>query len=184
MDALDSKQEILDQWLAKAREKEPEALSKLCTHYYPLLLRFMRYRVGADIAEDLAGETIVKIMRSIHRQNGRFEPWLYRLARNVIIDHVRHRNARPEVEMNEEQLETLTDGNTPSERVEQSMDVQVALEKISDEHREFLTFKFIQGLDNHEIGQITGQKMNAVRAMQFRALKAMREVLVPTGGEA
>jgi DNA-directed RNA polymerase specialized sigma24 family protein len=57
------------------------------------------------------------------------------------------------------------------------MDVQAALAEVSDEHREFLTLKFVQGLTNGEISEITGQNLNAVRAMQFRALKSMRKIL-------
>ena len=154
-------------------------MARLCSHYYPKILRFMRYRVNSNLAEDLTGEVMVKVMRAIDRQTGRFEPWLYRLARNVIIDNARRRNARPETSMDEETMEQMTDGTTPSEIVERRMDVQTALEKVSDEHREFLTLKFIQGLSNKEIGEITGQTMNALRAMQFRALKAMRNVLKP-----
>ena len=144
----------------------------------------MRYRAGSDLAEDLTGEVIVKVMRSIEGQTGRFEPWLYRLARNVIIDNVRHRSARPETELSEDMSNKLTDEKTPAKTVSRQLDVQTALEQVSEEHREFLTLKFIQGLDNREISEITGQNMNAIRAMQFRALKAMRDVLAPEGVEA
>jgi RNA polymerase sigma-70 factor (ECF subfamily) len=96
---------------------------------------------------------------------------------NVIVDSVRHRTARPETELSEEMSDKLTDGTRPDETVICQMDVQAALTEVSDEHREFLTLKFIQGLTNDEISEITGQNVNALRAMQFRALKSMRKIL-------
>jgi len=181
METQNANQETVDNWLQGARKKDPQALSNLCAHYYPQILRFMHYRVGPNLAEDLTGEVIVKIMRSINGQKGRFEPWLYRLARNVIIDNVRYRSVRPETELDEDMSNKLTNGKTPDIAVGRHLDVQTALEQVSDEHREFLTLKFIQGLTNHEISEITGQNMNAIRAMQFRALRAMRDVLAPEG---
>ncbi|MDF3129435.1 RNA polymerase sigma factor [Kiritimatiellaeota bacterium B1221] len=183
MEMSDANQETLDKWLKSARRMDSQALSKLCAHYYPKILRFMRYRVGSNLAEDLTGEVIVKIMRSIENQSGRFEPWLYRMARNVIIDHVRYRSVRPETELSEEMSNNLINEKSPDTAVSHHMDIQTALEQVSDEHREFLSLKFIQGLDNHEISEITGQNLNAIRAMQFRALKAMRDVLAPEGVE-
>lgn len=167
--------------IQSAREKDPEALSKLCAYSYPKILRFMHYRVGADSAGDLAGTVILKIMHSIDRQRGRFEPWMYRIARNVIIDSTRHKQARPESELTDDMAENLTHGKDISQTAGVRLDVQAALSKVSDEHREFLTLKFVQGLSNSEIGEITGQSANALRAMQFRALKAMRDIMEQEG---
>jgi RNA polymerase sigma-70 factor (ECF subfamily) len=183
METSDTNQETLQEWLIAARKKDSQALSKLCAHYSPKILRFMHYRTSANLAEDLTGEVIVKIMRSIEKQSGRFEPWLYRIARNVIVDHVRYQSVRPESVLSEEISNVLTNGKTPDTAVSHHLDIQTALEQVSDEHREFLSLKFIQGLDNHEISEITGQNLNAIRAMQFRALKAMRDVLAPEGVE-
>jgi RNA polymerase sigma factor (sigma-70 family) len=63
------------------------------------------------------------------------------------------------------------------------MDMESALALMNEEHRELLTLKFVQGLTNEEIGEITGQKVSAIRAMQFRALKAMRAVLDRKGAD-
>jgi|TARA_B100001971_G_C18262014_1_gene587851 RNA polymerase sigma-70 factor (ECF subfamily) len=171
--------ESIEPWLGGAREKDPEALSKLCAYCYPMILRFMHYRVGADRAGDLAGEVILRVMHSIDKQHGRFEPWLFRIARNVIIDSARYNRARPESELTDDMAENLTDGKKTSEAAGVRLDVQAALSEASEEHREFLTLKFVQGLTNSEIGEITGQSANALRAMQFRALKAMRDNMKP-----
>lgn len=167
--------------LDRARMHDPDALAELCTAYYPKILKFMWYRVGPNEADDLAGEVFVKVMRSIQGQTGSFDAWLYRMARNVIIDRVRYRQARPETEFDETMEKTLSDGSTAQATAGTRMDVESALALVKEEHRELLTLKFVQGLTNDEIGEITGQNVNAIRAMQFRALKAMRAVFDQKG---
>jgi len=167
--------------LNKARARDAEALAGLCALYYPRILRFMRYRMGPQDADDLTSEVFVKVMRAIDHQTGRFEPWLYRLARNVIIDRVRYRQARPETEF-DDVVQQLPANETPSrEATAARVDIENALTLVSEDHRELLTLKFVQGLSNQEISEITGQNLNAIRVMQFRALKAMRAVLEQKG---
>ena len=70
----------LDSLLSGARRRSPEALAALCERVYPRVLRYMRYRAGAAHAEDLTEEVFLRVVRSIHRQSGTFEAWLYRSA--------------------------------------------------------------------------------------------------------
>ncbi len=129
----------------------------------------------------LTSEVFAKVMRAIHQQTGRFEPWLYRLARNVIVDRVRYRQARPEMELTDTVQASLASQTVSPDAAATRVDIENALTHMSEEHRELLTLKFVQGLSNEEIGEITGQNLNAIRVMQFRALKAMRVVLERKG---
>lgn len=167
--------------LEKARARDPEALAELCTFYYPRILKFMRYRVGPSDADDLASEVFVKVMRSIDQQTGRFEPWLYQLARNIIIDRVRYQRVRPETEFAETMQQTQSNEPPSNDAAAAHVDIEGALAQMNDEHRELLTLKFVQGMSNQEIGEVTGQNLNAIRVMQFRALKAMRTALEKKG---
>lgn len=169
--------EDLELLLVKARNGDETALEELCEAYYRDILKFMYYRVSESAAEDLTNEVFLRVMRSIAQQKGRFEPWLYRIARNLIIDRARHLKASPEDEMDDRVSETIGNGSNVSSTTAARMDVHEGLKKLSAEHRELLTLKFIQGLSNREIGAITGQKLGAIRVMQFRALSALKEAL-------
>jgi RNA polymerase sigma-70 factor (ECF subfamily) len=162
--------------LEKARGRDPEALAKLYTRYYPKVLKFIHYRMGAQEAEDIAGEVFVKLMRSIDRQVGRFEPWLFRLARNAIIDRVRYQKVRPEDSLEQSEQEFA---DAKSETVGAKLDVEQALSLVGEEYRELLVLRFIQGMTAAEIGEITGQTPGAVRGMLFRALSKLKSVLDP-----
>lgn len=163
--------------LAKARQHDAQALSALCELFYPKLLKYLHYRAGPDAAEDLAGEVVLKVMRSIAGQTGSFEPWLYRVAKNVLVDHARRAQARPESPLGDEMLDTMTSPESVSDGVARQLDIEHGLAQLTEDQRELLTLKFIQGLSNAEIGEVTGRNSDAVRALQFRALTALREVL-------
>ena len=166
--------------LAKARERNRESLAELCEQFYPKLLKYMHYRVHSSVAEDLAGEVLVRVIRSIDRQTGSFVAWMYKIAANVVADHGRAGKVRREEPMSEHTLETQTAGGDVSADVGRQLDIQSALGKLTGDQRELVTLKFIQGLSNAEVGEVTGRKPEAVRGLQFRALNALRQIL---GGE-
>ncbi len=163
----------IDSVLVKARELDEHAMTELYQYYHPKILKFIHYRVSPGKAEDLTSDVFVKVIRSIKKQNGNFEAWLYKIARNVIIDKARYSNSRPEVELNQEYAEHIEDTKNVHSHVDATLDIQQALAKVNDEQREFLTLKFIQGLNNKEISELTGKSVGALRTMQFRALEAL-----------
>jgi RNA polymerase sigma-70 factor (ECF subfamily) len=165
--------EELNNLVDKARRRDPDALATLCERYYPRLVKYMYYRCSAQSSEDLAGEVILRVMKSIDRQTGRFEPWLYRVARNVIIDKGRYHKARPEVEMTVEQEHELEAKHKTYTGA--TMDLAVGLTHLSDEHRELLTLRFIQGMSAGEVGDVMNRSAGAIRTMQVRALQALKK---------
>jgi RNA polymerase sigma-70 factor (ECF subfamily) len=104
--------------------------------------------------------------------------WLYRIATNVVNDYFRSRKSRPEEPMNERIAEgAQARAADPSTAVGRRLDLEQAMGCLTGEQRELITLKFIQGLSNAEIGEATGRSPEAVRALQFRALSALRENL-------
>jgi RNA polymerase sigma-70 factor (ECF subfamily) len=166
--------------LARARTRDPEALAALCEQFYPKLLRYMHYRVHPDAAEDLAADVLVRVIRSIDKQTGSFVAWVYKIAANVVADHGRAGKVRRERPMDERTVNTHADAADVSGDVERQLDIRAALTRLTGDQRELVTLKFIQGLSNAEVGEATGRKPEAVRGLQFRALRALRQIL---GGE-
>jgi RNA polymerase sigma-70 factor (ECF subfamily) len=101
---------------------------------------------------------------------------LYRIARNVVIDWYRKKSRKPEVAAGNGTTEDMeTEGGFSA--VDARIDVHKAMEELSDNHRNFLVMKFLRGMTNREIEKVLDKKSGAVRALQFRALGALREAL-------
>ncbi len=167
----------LDELLRDARLGAPEATARLCGMFYPKVLTYMRYRVDAASAEDLTGEVFLRVLRHIREQKGTFVAWLFRIAGNVVVDHVRSKAARHERPLDESVPEPAAAAPAPS----RDRSLEAALARLTDEQREFVTLKFVQGLSNAEIAEITLRSPEAIRALQFRALAALRDEMAARG---
>lgn len=167
--------------LKGARREEPEAVAALCEYLYPALLRYMRYRVGADFAADLTGDVLLRVIRGLAGQRGSFAAWLYKIAAHVVADHARSEKARREKPVDDELLRQYAETSDVAQTVARQIDVERAIGKLTDEQKELVTLKFLQGLSNAEIGEITGRKPAAIRGLQFRALSSLRRILEDGG---
>jgi len=159
-----------------ASRGDANALAKLCEYYYPLILSFMHYRVHPDCAEDLTSIVFCRIVKSIANLTGNFNGWIYKIARNVIIDHYRYNGKRSYVEYEDG---VTVDFEEPSygtiSLFNVTMDLQTILEKLNDTERELLVLRFIQGFSSKEVSEIMGITAVNVRAMQARLLTRLRE---------
>jgi RNA polymerase sigma-70 factor, ECF subfamily len=161
-----------------ARQGDKGALSQVCERLYPRVYRYISYKVN-DVrdAEDLAGEVFVRMLGSIREQKGNLEAWLFRIAGNVVTDHYRKRAVRSgEVELPEE----IPGGDDPAVQTERKLDgdrLRKGLQALTEEQREAVILRFVMGYEHEEVAAMTGRSAGAVRALQFRALAALRESL-------
>ena len=169
--------EELLQLLNRAKFNDSRAVGKLCVHFYSKIYRFVYYRVNAvEDAEDLTSEVCLRVVKSIHEQKGSFYAWIFRIASNMITDHYRRRVVRSNVESVGESIEEMVDaGSRQSELIEQQ-ELRQALRRLTEEQQEVIVLKFIEGYETDEIAGMLGKSAGAVRAIQFRALTALRNM--------
>jgi RNA polymerase sigma-70 factor (ECF subfamily) len=170
----------------KATNGNMAAFEELYAHYLTPIYRFVFFRVKSrEEAEDITQNVFLKAWHAIkrYRDEGKpFSAWLYAIARNTVIDHWKKKK---EVRLNAEDSEEIfaqipDNAPNPAERMEQSdraRMVRKAIEHLSEDQQELVIMKFINDLSNKEISEITGKSEDAIRQMQFRALKALRELL-------
>ncbi len=161
-----------------ARHGDAAALATICERLYPRIYRYVSFKVNDQRdAEDLAGEVFMRMLGAIQGQKGDLEAWLFRIAGNVVTDHYRKRAVRStEVELPEE----VSGGNDPGADVERKLDgerLRKGLQALTEEQRETVILRFVMGYDHDEVAAMTGRSAGAVRALQFRALAALRDVL-------
>ena len=181
-----------DEALVKAAQAgKRDAMSALIERHYPRVLSFLSYLTGSrPQAEDLAQETFTRALGALGRFNGRyrFEPWLLRIAKNLVIDESRrdvHR-ASPVDPGDLPDLETTT---AAVDEVWESMDaisatsrVQTALSRMPLRQATVLILREIEGLSYAEIAQIVGTNDRGVEATLRRARARFRLEAISTEG--
>lgn len=171
----------IDRLVAQARQGDLQAFGTIFDHYHAAVYRFVVSRVGRPSdAEDLTQLVFVKALEALPRYTARGVPfggWLFRLARNVVIDHIRTRRDHAPLDLVVERSAT---GHGPDElaALRQEMDnVAAALRRLTPEQREAIELRFFAGLSAKEAAVAMGRQEGTVRGLQFRAIAALRRDL-------
>jgi RNA polymerase sigma-70 factor (ECF subfamily) len=171
---IDLKREV-----RRAARGDGDAAALLFDHYHPRVFRYAVAKLRDEVeAEDVAAECFARVLRDIRNfrwRGGGFEAWLFRIARNLVVDHVRQ-YSREEVA---EEVDTavLADPEAITERLETSRELNEMLRTLPPEQREVLLLRFAAGLDTKETGEVMGKSANAIRQLQFRALSNLRSLV-------
>lgn len=173
--------EAIDRLVAAAQAGDPDAFGALFDHYYVPVYRFVAARIGRPSdAEDLAQLVFVKALEALPRYEARgipFGGWLFRLARNVVIDHVRTRREHATLDIVTERSAEEA-GPDDLAVLRQEMDsVAHALRRLTPEQREAIELRFFAGLSAKEAAEAMGRQEGTVRGLQFRAIAALRRDL-------
>jgi RNA polymerase sigma-70 factor (ECF subfamily) len=171
----------IERLVDRARSGDPEAFGRLFDQFHGPVYRYIASRVRrpAD-AEDLTQIVFVKALEALPRYESRGVPfggWLFRLARNTVIDHVRTRRDHADLEVVEA---TVSDSATPDEIAETRQDLDAvasALASLTDEQRDAIALRFFGGLSAREAAEAMGKQEGTVRGLQFRAIVALRRQL-------
>lgn len=169
-----------------ASRGDEEAAALLFDEYYPRVYRYASARLGAGpSAEDAASETFAKVVRELGRFKWRgagFEGWLFRIARNVIVDMQRAGGREAPTADTIEPAEPSREGVPEAvvTSVESAAELRALLDRLPPEQREVLLLRFGAGLDTHETGRAMDRNANAVRQLQLRALRNVR-AMIPEG---
>jgi RNA polymerase sigma-70 factor (ECF subfamily) len=164
------------------------ALGRLYDRYHTAVYRYVAVRVRRiEDAEDLTEEVFVAAIQSLPRlqaQGGHagLAGWLLRIARNKVVDHYRRSSLRETSEIPE--TVAAPAGAEPEAQVAQlfaAQELKAALEQLTEEQREVLVAKYVLGYDNMEIAASTGRTPNAVNALHYRGLAALRRILEGRG---
>jgi RNA polymerase sigma-70 factor (ECF subfamily) len=170
------------------RQRDVDFLRALVGQYQFRLVRYFIYLLGKrDSVDDLVQETWLRVLErgSSYDGRSRFEPWLFTIARNLAIDHMRKRrmfsidsNHSPEQEL--EALTPVSNAPSPFEQAARTEDAQRlahSLQMLEPIYREALVLRFQEDLSLQEMAGVIGASVSTVSSRIYRGLAALRAQL-------
>ena len=168
--------------LARAHNLDEEALAELHEAFYPVVFRFVRFRLEDEqLVEDITSEVFLRLLDALHQKRSHVRDvrgWLLGTASNLVYDHLRRKYRHPVEEL--EQHADLPDGLHPEAIVESDMSNQVVrqcVKELTEDQQKVLSLRFAQGMSVGETARIVQKSVNAVKVLQFRALSTLRRML-------
>lgn len=179
---------ITDEQLAlRLQSGDRTALNGLVERHYDPLMGYLYRMVGGDraLAEDLAQETFLRVLRSIaqYRRDLRFKPWLYAIATNLARNHYNRADTRythsdadapSDIELAELDTDTLDAGLLALDEVRQ---VLTALASLPDHQREVVALYYYQSLSLQEIADTLSIPLGTVKSRLSLAVRRLREMM-------
>jgi RNA polymerase sigma-70 factor (ECF subfamily) len=167
------------------RQRNAIFLEQLVEQYQYRLIRYLIYLLGRrDGVDDLVQETWLRVLErgSSYDGRSRFEPWLFTIARNLAIDHMRKRrifslDANPDGEW--DPAVQMPASNAPSPfalaaRTEDAGRLADALEALEPIYREALLLRFQEDLSLQEMSAVVGAPVATVASRIYRGLRTLR----------
>jgi RNA polymerase sigma-70 factor (ECF subfamily) len=175
---------------ARLRRGDPEAFDALLNRYQNRLYRYLTRLTGNSAhAEDLFQQTWLKVIGGIHRYDERrpFEPWLFSIARNLAIDHLRRISPESLDEPSAATGEPRIAGLKAEEpgNLERLLDrerrglLERKLLQLPAIYREAITLRFEEEMTFEEMALVLKTPVSTVKSRVARALSALRKELSP-----
>lgn len=176
---LQSSEEAL---VKRAVQRDRVAFTTLYHNCVVQVYRHVHYRVSAlaDV-EDITQEVFIRAWKAIDRYKFRgapFAAWLITIARNLIADHYRAKKKLASSERVEDFSSIAeVDPQVDAEVVLNQIYVRRAIFKLKKEKQKVILMRFIDGFSYAEIAKTLNKSEGAIRVIQYRALKELRQIL-------
>lgn len=171
----------VERLVAAAKHGDAMAFGRIFDIYHRPVHRYIVARTHnpAD-AEDLTQLVFLKALEALPRYEARgipFGGWLFRLARNAVIDHARTHREHADLDAVMERSGTEPEPGSGIVAREGAEAIGQALAALTDEQREAIELRFFAGLSAREAAVVMGRQEGTVRGLQFRAIAALRRQL-------
>ncbi len=169
-------------------EGDENALTVLINRHQSKIFGFIYSKIpDRDISNDIFQDTFIKVIRTLKSQSyneeGKFLPWVMRIAHNLIIDHFRKNKKMPMFRETEEFsiFSVMTDDSLTVEnkiiRDQVEVDLKKVIEELPADQKEVLVMRMYQDMSCKEISEVTGVSINTALGRMRYALMNMRKVI-------
>ena len=170
-----------------AQAGEADAFGLIYDRYFDTVFRFVYFRVGnRQLAEDLTSDTFLRALKRIGSftwQDRDLGAWLVTIARNLVADHFKSGRYRLEVTtgdvLDAEREDRGPEGSPEAAVVDHITNVALlrAVKQLNPEQQECILLRFLHGFSVAETAQAMGKNEGAIKALQYRAVRALARLL-------
>jgi RNA polymerase sigma-70 factor, ECF subfamily len=178
--------------VGKAIRGQESGFEELVRRYQrPITAYIYRMLGDYDLSLDVTQEVFIKVYNSLdkYRAEYKFSTWIYRIAHNAAIDHMRRNSIQPssiETENADGSYELQLESSLPSpekdrERSEWRTEIEAVVKCLPPAYKDLIVLRHSQELSYDEIAEVTGLPLGTVKNRLFRARELMRELFVERG---
>jgi len=157
---------------------DSQSVGTIYDEYFSEVYRYIRYRVGDDTtAEDIASDVFMRLLEAAQKRQGprtSLKGWLIATASNAVNDHLRRQYRRPTESLAESMPDDSASVHAEVDLREQNRMVRTAYAQLTAEQQHVLALRFGQGYSLEETAVHMKKNVNAIKALQFRALSALQ----------
>lgn len=168
--------------IARAQDGEVRAFGELYERYLDPIYRYIRSRVEAEAdAEDLCESVFMRSFEALERYEDQGHPYsayLYRLARNSLVDYYRAGRMEFDLERADRELRAAADLDHRLDQREQLRSIAEALASLPEDYGEVIRLRLVLEFPTDSVAEWMQRSPGAVRVLLHRALKALRERLI------
>ncbi|MBC7607040.1 MAG: sigma-70 family RNA polymerase sigma factor [Burkholderiales bacterium] len=167
---------------------DESALSSLISRHQSKIYGFIYSKISdRDITDDIFQDTFIKVIKTLksnaYNEEGKFLPWVMRIAHNLIIDHFRRNKKMPMFRETEDFsiFSIMTDNSMSIENQmitdQVEKDLKKIIEELPQDQKEVLVMRIYQDLSFKEISELTGVSINTALGRMRYALMNLRKVI-------
>jgi RNA polymerase sigma-70 factor (ECF subfamily) len=167
--------------IKRAKECDSSAFARLYEHYYQDIYSYIYYRIpDVPLAEDMTSEVFIKVLESIDSFTFRgfpFSSWLFRIARNLMVDYYRSHPEPVDLPLETRGLPIEEDPRDVFERELTQQQLAQALSNLTEDQQQVIILRFVDRLSSPDVAQVLGKSEGAIKSLQHRALSSLNRVL-------
>ena len=157
---------------------DSQVIGAIYDKYFNEVYRYVRYRISDEYAaEDIASDVFMRLLQAAQNKRGprtNLKGWLFATAAHIVTDTIRRSYRRPTDPLPEDLLDPASVPSDEFDRREQAQKFQQAFRLLTAEQQHVLSLRFGDGYSLEETASLLKKKVNAVKALQFRALAALQ----------
>lgn len=168
----------LSQLITKAKEGDKDAFGQIYNLFYTRIFRYCKFNLEQE-AQDICQETFLRAWRSLssfsEKKGGSLQAYLFRIARNLIIDLKRKKKDVPL--KNYQDIELQSDLDEQLDKKQENQKVRQAISRLSGIEQQIVILRYFEDLSSSEVAKVVGMHNGALRVRSHRILKKLKDLI-------